>query len=92
MAKQYENDNENRTKVRKAIKDFWVKNCYAPDLRDIIQATGIPQTTVYFHLKSLRKTGEIVWNGGNSIRPVGMTIRIENQTGEVIGDQKETDS
>jgi hypothetical protein len=43
-----------------AIREYWLANKHPPSLRDIVEMTGRKKTAIFFHIKKLRKDGELL--------------------------------
>ena len=59
------------TKILKFIKEYMIKNRWAPSIREICDGVGIPSTyTVHHHLKRLADSGKVVYEGIRKIRVI----------------------
>lgn len=68
-----------RDRIMDVIHSFWIKNNYAPTIRDISAALDAPTTTVKHHVDVLEQQGRLLKedNEPRTMRPKGMTVSFQ---------------
>lgn len=64
--------------ILEGIHRFWIKNKYAPSIRDLEAITGLSHKTVVDRVTDLHNAGLIDKEDGigNTIRPIGLQVRM----------------
>jgi len=65
--------NSRKNAIAEFINRFFYEHDKIPSVREIVEGTGIPLTTVHRYLVAMQENGELTYNGYRSVRTKEMS-------------------
>ena len=78
-------DNNRKQLVRECVDQYYSDYGRIPSVRDIVDYTGLPVSTVHRYLNALKESGELEYNGRRSITTKRMAMEQPQYSMPVLG-------